>query len=232
MSDINNKIKGSIETDPAGTKKLVDEDNNGIKAIPVTFVTKKSGTLTHLKQGTGVDPSSSLKNEMNVRLERDQDGNVFVVDVDVDGKKAIPISIVTKDENGKFIYFDPFSGSTQTVTWDDIQNKPTTFKPSAHTHNISDVTNLQTTLNGKANSVHTHSISDVTGLQTALDGKANTVHTHAISDITNLQNTLNSKLTANKAVAQADSVATDVAGLVADFNALLAKLRTAGIIAN
>lgn len=34
-----------------------------------------------------------------------------------------------------------------------------------------------------------------------------------------------------KAAAQADSTATDVAGIVADFNSLLAKLRTAGIIA-
>lgn len=34
-----------------------------------------------------------------------------------------------------------------------------------------------------------------------------------------------------QASAQANSTATDVAGLVADFNALLAKLRTAGVIA-
>ena len=34
-----------------------------------------------------------------------------------------------------------------------------------------------------------------------------------------------------QAVAQADSTATDVAGLKTDFNALLAKLRTAGILA-
>lgn len=34
-----------------------------------------------------------------------------------------------------------------------------------------------------------------------------------------------------QAAAQANSTATDVAGLVADFNALLAKLRTAGILA-
>ena len=33
-----------------------------------------------------------------------------------------------------------------------------------------------------------------------------------------------------KAAAQADSTATTIAGLVADFNNLLAKLRTAGII--
>lgn len=34
-----------------------------------------------------------------------------------------------------------------------------------------------------------------------------------------------------QAAAQANSTATDVAGLVTDFNALLAKLRTAGILA-
>ena len=37
--------------------------------------------------------------------------------------------------------------------------------------------------------------------------------------------------TVTKAAAQANSTATDVPGLVADFNALLAKLRTAGVIA-
>jgi hypothetical protein len=40
-----------------------------------------------------------------------------------------------------------------------------------HTHAISDVTDLSTTLSGKAASVHTHAISDVTGLQTELDSK-------------------------------------------------------------
>ncbi|MDC0761689.1 head fiber protein [Brevibacillus sp. AG] len=47
---------------------------------------------------------------------------------------------------------------------------------------------------------------------------------------TDATKSLNGKLTATKAAAQADSTATDVAGLVADFNALLAKLRAAGIM--
>lgn len=38
---------------------------------------------------------------------------------------------------------------------------------------ISDVNNLQTTLNGKSNVGHTHSISDVINLQSQLDGKVN-----------------------------------------------------------
>jgi hypothetical protein len=64
---------------------------------------------------------------------------------------------------------------------------------ASHTHSISDVTGLQTALDGKASSSHTHSISDVTGLQTALDGKAASSHTHSISEVTGLQTALDGK---------------------------------------
>jgi hypothetical protein len=66
--------------------------------------------------------------------------------------------------------------------------------PTAHTHAISEITNLQTTLDGKAASSHTHTIANITNLQTTLDGKAAATHTHAISDVTNLQTTLDGKL--------------------------------------
>ena len=41
-----------------------------------------------------------------------------------------------------------------------------------HTHSISDVTDLQTTLNGKAPSVHTHVCTDITDLETKLNDYA------------------------------------------------------------
>lgn len=63
-----------------------------------------------------------------------------------------------------------------------------------HTHAISDITNLQGVLDGKADTPHTHAISNVTGLQNALDGKADTSHTHTISSVTGLQNALDGKL--------------------------------------
>jgi len=47
---------------------------------------------------------------------------------------------------------------------------------------------------------------------------------------TDTTKSLNGKLTAKKAAAQVDSTATNVEGLVADFNELLAKLRAAGIM--
>lgn len=81
------------------------------------------------------------------------------------------------------------SNNAATFDWDDITGKPATFPPSSHTHPISDVTNLQTALDGKAASVHTHAISDVTSLQTALDGKAALSHTHTKSQITDFAHT-------------------------------------------
>lgn len=64
-------------------------------------------------------------------------------------------------------------------TWDIDAAIAAAAQPGGpHTHPISDVTDLQTTLDGKAGSSHSHDISDITNLQTALDGKAASDHTH------------------------------------------------------
>lgn len=67
------------------------------------------------------------------------------------------------------------------------------YAAAAHGHAISDVTSLQTTLDGKAALSHTHSIANVTSLQATLDGKAALSHTHAIADVTSLQAALDDK---------------------------------------
>ena len=48
----------------------------------------------------------------------------------------------------------------------------------SHSHSISDITNLQSTLDNKASSNHTHTIANITNLQTTLDGKASSNHNH------------------------------------------------------
>ena len=47
--------------------------------------------------------------------------------------------------------------SPSSVDWSNIQNKPSTFTPSAHTHAISDVTGLQNNLNTLSNNIATTS---------------------------------------------------------------------------
>lgn len=61
--------------------------------------------------------------------------------------------------------------SDVTPDWSIIANKPSTFAPSAHTHDIADVNGLDTALDNKSDVGHGHEFSDVTGLQTALDTK-------------------------------------------------------------
>lgn len=58
---------------------------------------------------------------------------------------------------------------------------------TTHGHAISQVTNLQSALDLKANSTHSHTLSDTTGLVAALEAKAEVGHTHLMSDITDLE---------------------------------------------
>ena len=56
--------------------------------------------------------------------------------------------------------------------------------PTAHGHTIAEITNLQSTLEGKAASSHTHVIGNVTGLQDALNAKLDTTGTLPLANIT------------------------------------------------
>ena len=58
---------------------------------------------------------------------------------------------------------------------------------TTHGHAISQVTNLQSALDLKANSTHSHTLSDTTGLVAALEAKSGVGHTHVMSDITDLE---------------------------------------------
>lgn len=57
------------------------------------------------------------------------------------------------------------------VSYASLTNVPSTFTPSAHSHAISDVTNLQTTLDGKATSSHTHGNVSSAGAIGSTSGK-------------------------------------------------------------
>lgn len=86
------------------------------------------------------------------------------------------------------------SGTAQKISYANmVDSLESELGTAVHTHAISDVTGLQTALDGKADTLHTHVIGQTTGLQTALDGKAATVHSHAISDTTGLQAALDGK---------------------------------------
>lgn len=66
--------------------------------------------------------------------------------------------IKTVDGEGSGLDADLLDGQQGSyyLNWDNLTGKPTAFAPSAHSHTISDVTGLQTALDGKAVTSHTH----------------------------------------------------------------------------
>lgn len=55
-------------------------------------------------------------------------------------------------------------GLSGTVGWADVTDKPTTFTAAAHTHGINEITNLQTSLDGKAATGHGHQLGDLSNV--------------------------------------------------------------------
>lgn len=90
-----------------------------------------------------------------------------------------------------------------------------------HTHSVSDVPGLQTTLDGKASVSHTHSVSQVAGLQAALDGKSATGHGHSMEHVSGLSTAL-----AGKSAVGHTHTKDEVAGLSADLAWLANTLAT------
>jgi hypothetical protein len=107
-----------------------------------------------------------------------------------DGNLHVPATSTTN--NNKVLKAGSTAGSLAwgSVAYSELTGVPTTFQPVAHTHAIADVTGLQTTLDGKANSSHTHLWADITDKPTTFTPSA---HSHAISEVTDLQTTLDGK---------------------------------------
>ena len=70
------------------------------------------------------------------------------------------------------------------LIWENIANKPVTFNPNSHSHTIGDVTDLQTTLDGKSNTGHAHTVSNISFLAdtlSSLDTRIVTLETAPIA---------------------------------------------------
>ena len=85
------------------------------------------------------------------------------------------------------------ASSGDDVSWDDIQDKPSSFPPSMHNHSITEVNNLVSSLNEKLNveDAFSGSYNDLSDVPTSFNPSS---HNHSISDVSNLQTSLNAKL--------------------------------------
>lgn len=82
----------------------------------------------------------------------------------------------------------PIPTSPTNVSWSAISNKPANFTPSAHSHVIADITNLQRELDSKASSNHSHAWNSITDKPTTLTGYGigNAMQTDTDSETTGL----------------------------------------------
>lgn len=103
-----------------------------------------------------------------------------------------------KQLTGTTAQINAYAGVEGQLVWDKTKKKWVGMSGTAgtnypmasesHTHSISNVTNLQSTLDGKqpkGDYATTKALTD------GLADKANKAHTHAVADVTNLQTTLN-----------------------------------------
>lgn len=121
-------------------------------------------TLTQDAVVTLTDRISNHESSLNTNAH--QIANIFGLQTELDSKEPV---ILTKNTA-----FNKNYGSTSdTVCQGNDSRLSDARTPLAHTHTISNITELQTTLDGKASTTHSHVISDITNLQTELDNKAN-----------------------------------------------------------
>ena len=119
--------------------------------------------------------------ESSLNTNAHQISNIFGLQTELNSKEPV---ILTKNTA-----FNKNYGSTaDTVCQGNDSRLSDARTPLAHTHTISNITGLQTTLEGKASTTHSHVISDIVNLQTTLDSKANvfTGFTGSITVITSI----------------------------------------------
>lgn len=144
-------------------KKVYDEDNKPtaaeIGAAPTSH-NHASNAVTSLLGYSKASTASALSTSdtLNIALGK--------LEKSLDNKMAI--------------HDHPYRPDTWVPTWNDVQNKPTTFNPSSHTHGSNEVNKMTNYLKGSDGSPITTSDSlnsAISKLEVMLDGKSNT-HTH------------------------------------------------------
>ena len=173
------KILNTNKVDKISGKSLSTNDFTNTyktKLDNLDTLLENKANNTHTHGNLQNDGSIGISNNINKNVVTDGNGKITTED-----KPTIPSasSTVPSADTSSGSY-----GSGTTYARANHQHpKSSLYAETSHTHTKSEITNF----------THTHSISDVTTLQTVLDGKANNTHNHSISNITNLQSTLNNK---------------------------------------
>ena len=181
-----NHSHGSLVNDGA-----LNSDITSVNKVAVTDATNKLKTISKLPLDKVTHQDISGKANVNHSHDSaSSSANGFLSKED----KSKLDGIAT--EANKTIVDSALSTSSTNPVQNKVVNNALNKKAnSSHSHSISNITNLQSTLDSKSDTGHNHDerYYTETEMNTKLNGKANSSHSHSISNITNLQSTLDSK---------------------------------------
>ena len=179
MVKISTNIKNFIETI---TKKLFYT-----KTETDTKLNNKANTdHSHISEDIDLEEGAEDSMWIDYGVYRQSAINGFVYDHE---KKLENID----DGANKTVVDSSLSSSSTNPVQNKVVNSALNGKAnSSHNHSISNITNLQSTLDNKSATGHTHDdrYYTETEMNTKLNGKANSSHTHSIGNVTNLQSKL------------------------------------------
>ena len=155
--------------------KAASSHTHGDADITSVNASKITGTISidHLPQGAldrlvRVDDDAA---RFKLTTENVQLGDTVKVK-----SSGLMYYVVDESKLGEEAGYEPYTaGSATSVPWSGVTGKPSTFTPSAHTHTIANITNLQTVLDGKAASSHTHTKSQITDFPTSIKNPTSVV---------------------------------------------------------
>ena len=144
--------------------KLNEKSNTGHTHDDRYYKESEIDNLLNTKSDTGHthDDRYYTESEIDIKLKNMSDNISNVTWATLTGKPSTfpPSSHIHDDRYYTETEIDnkikTINDSITNVTWQTLKGKPSTFPPSSHTHSISNITNLQATLNKKSDSSHNH----------------------------------------------------------------------------
>lgn len=204
-ADKDKSVKYATSAGSAGTASSVDW--SGVKNPPTTYApsahTHGSGDITSLSADKitgviGIDhlPAGALErckivadDTARFKLTKNdvQNGDVVKVGTDANAKMYFVIDETKLSSEDGYTVFS--AGTATSVPWSGVIGKPSTFAPSAHTHDDRYYTEseINSKLDGKSNTGHTHDDRYYTEseMNTKLAGKSDTSHSHNLNTMIN-----------------------------------------------
>ena len=204
-ADKDKSVKYATSAGSAGTASSVDW--SGVKNSPSTYApsahTHGSGDITSLSADKitgviGIDhlPAGALERckivaddtaRFKLTTSDVQNGDVVKVGTDANAKMYFVIDETKLSSEDGYTVFS--AGTATSVPWSGVTGKPSTFTPSAHTHDDRYYTEseINTKLDSKSNTGHTHDDRYYTEseMNTKLAGKSDTSHSHNLSTMIN-----------------------------------------------